>query len=74
LTRSSNDSKSRRLHLRRNGASRPDMAALTCMIVVVSGPVLVIVSGNALRQSEIEGRIAFSVDLFLNGAKVERRP
>jgi AcrR family transcriptional regulator len=60
--------------LQRNGVARADMAALTFMSMVVSGPVRMIVSGNALRQSEIEDRIAFSVDLFLNGAKVEMKP
>jgi TetR/AcrR family transcriptional regulator, mexJK operon transcriptional repressor len=59
--------------LQRNGVARPDMAALTFMSMVVSGPVRMTVSGNALRQSEIEDRIAFSVDLFLNGAKVEKK-
>jgi hypothetical protein len=53
--------------LQRHRVARADMAALTFMSMVVSGPVRVIVSGNALSQREIEDRIAYGVDLFLNG-------
>jgi TetR/AcrR family transcriptional regulator, mexJK operon transcriptional repressor len=47
----------------------PAMAANVFMSMVVSGPVRIMVSGNALSAAEIEQRIAFAVRLFLNGAR-----
>ena len=49
--------------------SEPAMAANVFMSMVVSGPVRIIVSGNALSEKEIDERIAFAVRLFLNGAR-----
>jgi TetR/AcrR family transcriptional regulator, mexJK operon transcriptional repressor len=49
--------------------AHPDMAANVFMSMVVSGPVRLIVSGNPLSQPEIDERIAFSVRLFLDGAR-----
>lgn len=45
------------------------MAANAFMSLVIGGPVRIIVSGNLMRQDEIDERIAFSVRLFLNGTK-----
>ena len=45
------------------------MAANVFMTMVVSGPVRLIVSGNAPSEKEIDERIAFAVRLFLNGAR-----
>jgi TetR/AcrR family transcriptional regulator, mexJK operon transcriptional repressor len=47
----------------------PAKAANMFMSMVVSGPVRIIVSGNALSAAEIDERIAFAVKLYLNGAK-----
>ena len=49
--------------------AQPDMAANVFMSMVVGGPVRLIVSGNPISQQEIDDRIAFSIDLFLNGIK-----
>ena len=46
----------------------PAMAARVFLSMAVSGPVRIIVSGNALDQAEIAARIAFAVRLFLSGA------
>ncbi|WP_165189683.1 TetR/AcrR family transcriptional regulator [Caulobacter soli] len=48
---------------------RPDMAANVFMSMAVSGPVRIIVSGNALDPRDIEDRIVFAVRLFLDGAR-----
>ncbi|MEY2944024.1 MAG: hypothetical protein RLY97_2038 [Pseudomonadota bacterium] len=47
----------------------PSLAANVFISMVVSGPVRIIVSGNYLDSQEMERRIAFSVNLFLNGIK-----
>jgi len=47
----------------------PLMAANVFMSMVVSGPVRIIVSGNAIPDAEIDQRIRFAVRLFLNGAR-----
>ncbi len=52
----------------------PTMAAIVFMSMVVSGPVRIIVSGNVLTQSEIDDRINYGVQLFLNGVGKEKRP
>ena len=49
--------------------AEPALAANVFMSMVVSGPVRILVSGNPLPQAEIDGRIAFAVRLFLNGAR-----
>ncbi len=53
--------------LSRHRVARPDMAALAFMSMVISGPVRIIVSGNALSQDEIDDRIGFAVQIFLHG-------
>lgn len=47
----------------------PALAARVFLSMAVSGPVRIIVSGNALDEAEIAARIAFAVRLFLNGAR-----
>ncbi|WP_295631678.1 TetR/AcrR family transcriptional regulator [Novosphingobium sp.] len=47
----------------------PAIAARVFLSMVVSGPVRIIVSGNALDEAEISARITFAVRLFLNGAR-----
>ena len=49
--------------------AEPAKAANVFMSMVVSGPVRIIVSGNVLSKAEIDERIAFAVQLFLNGAR-----
>jgi len=49
--------------------AEPAKAANVFMSMVVSGPVRIIVSGNVLSEAEIDERIAFAVQLFLNGAR-----
>jgi TetR/AcrR family transcriptional regulator, mexJK operon transcriptional repressor len=49
--------------------AEPAKAANVFMSMVVSGPVRIIVSGNVLAEEEIDERIDFAVDLFLNGAR-----
>ena len=49
--------------------AEPDQAANVFMSMVVSGPVRIIVSGNALTGPEIEERVAYAVRLFLDGAR-----
>jgi TetR/AcrR family transcriptional regulator, mexJK operon transcriptional repressor len=53
----------------RLAVAEPALAANVFMSMVVSGPVRVIVSGNPMSQTEIDARIAFAVQLFLNGAR-----
>lgn len=48
---------------------RPEMAANVFMSMVVGGPVRFIVSGHPLSEAEIEDRIAYAVNLFLNGVR-----
>ena len=52
---------------------QPEMAANVFMSMVVGGPVRILVSGNPLSQNEIDARIAFSVKLFLDGARARVR-
>ena len=47
----------------------PALAARVFLSMAVSGPVRIIVSGNALSEAEIAARITFAVRLFLNGAR-----
>lgn len=49
--------------------AEPDKAAVTFMSMVVSGPVRKIVGGGTLTDDDIDDRIGFAVDLFLNGAR-----
>jgi AcrR family transcriptional regulator len=53
---------------------RPKMAATAFMSMVVSAPVRVIVSGNRVDPADIEDRIRFSVELFLEGLKPSGSP
>jgi AcrR family transcriptional regulator len=53
---------------------RPDMAANVFMSMAVSGPVRIIVSGNALDPRDIEDRIDFAVRLFLDGLRPRYPP
>jgi TetR/AcrR family transcriptional repressor of mexJK operon len=48
----------------------PERAANVFMSMAVSGPVRILVSGNRLTRSEIEHRLQFAIDLFLNGVRV----
>lgn len=52
------------------GGTRPRMAAMVFLTMVVGGPARVIASGNRLDPREIEDRIVFSVRLFLNGIRL----
>jgi TetR/AcrR family transcriptional regulator, mexJK operon transcriptional repressor len=54
----------------RLAVTEPDKAATVFMSMVVSGPVRIIVSGNSLSEAEIDQRVAFAVQLFLNGARL----
>lgn len=47
----------------------PHLAAALFMSIVVSGPARIIVSGNYLPETEIERRVAYAIQLFLNGAR-----
>jgi TetR/AcrR family transcriptional regulator, mexJK operon transcriptional repressor len=47
----------------------PMMAANVFLSMVVSGPVRIIASGNAIEDDDLEARLAFSVRLFLQGAR-----
>ncbi|MDG2005624.1 MAG: TetR/AcrR family transcriptional regulator [Novosphingobium sp.] len=47
----------------------PNMAANVFMSMVVSGPVRFLTSGNPLRDDDLHERVAFAVQLFLEGAK-----
>lgn len=49
--------------------SDTELAANTFMSMVVGGPVRFITSGNPLPEHELQERVAFAVDLFLQGAK-----
>ena len=49
--------------------AEPELAANTFMSMVVGGPVRFITSGNPLSQKELKHRVAFAVNLFLEGAK-----
>jgi AcrR family transcriptional regulator len=49
--------------------SRTRLAANTFMSMVVGGPVRMIVSGMAPDPAEVEDRITFAVQLFLNGVR-----
>lgn len=47
----------------------PDRAAIAFLSLVVSGPARLIVAGSPLSEDEIEARISFGVELFLNGIR-----
>lgn len=47
----------------------PVMAANVFMSMVVSGPVRIIASGNVIAEDDLDARLAFSVKLFLQGAR-----
>jgi AcrR family transcriptional regulator len=47
----------------------PLMAANTFMSMVVAGPVRFILAASPLPKKELDKRVAFGVQLFLNGAK-----
>lgn len=53
----------------RLAVTEPLKAANVFMSMVVSGPVRFITSGNPLPDEELDERIAFAVDLFLQGAR-----
>ena len=46
-----------------------EKATVVFMSMVVSGPVRIIVSGNPLPEAELEDRIRYAVQLFLDGAR-----
>ncbi|HKA15183.1 MAG TPA: TetR/AcrR family transcriptional regulator [Myxococcota bacterium] len=56
----------------RLSATDPVMAATVFMSMVVGGPVRMIVSGQRLPSRQIEARLAFAVQLFLDGARARR--
>ncbi|WP_317931923.1 TetR/AcrR family transcriptional regulator [Halioxenophilus sp. WMMB6] len=45
----------------------PDKAATAFLSLVVGGPARLIVMGGTMDEAEVESRVQFSVDLFLNG-------
>lgn len=47
----------------------PELAAMTFMSMVVGGPVRFITSGNPLAEADLDKRVAFAVELFLEGAR-----
>lgn len=47
----------------------PRRAAVAFMSLVVGGPARLIISGGQLAEDEIESRVGFSVQLFLNGVR-----
>jgi len=47
----------------------PELAATTFMSMVVGGPVRFITSGNPLTDADLDKRVAFAVNLFLEGAR-----
>lgn len=49
--------------------TEPERAAGAFLSVVVGSAARIIISGNPLSQDEIEARIDFGVDLFLNGIR-----
>lgn len=53
-------------------ATRPHMAAIAFLSVVVSGPLRILTSGNKLAAKDIEDRITFSVGLFLDGVRTRK--
>lgn len=53
----------------RLAVAEPEKAAVLFMSMVVSAPVRVIVAGQDLPEAEIDERLRFAVDLFLNGAR-----
>ena len=48
----------------------PERAAIGFLSLVVSGPARMIVAGSPPSDEEIEARISFGVELFLNGIRV----
>jgi TetR/AcrR family transcriptional regulator, mexJK operon transcriptional repressor len=54
----------------RLAVAEPDRTARVFMSMVVSGPVRVILSGNRLTRAEIEDRLQFAIQLFLDGVRV----
>ncbi len=53
----------------RLAVDNPGMAAVIFMSMVIGGPVSLIVSGNPLPREQLKERVAFGVNLFLEGAK-----
>ena len=53
----------------RLAVAEPEKAANLFMAMVVTGPVRVIVAGQDLPEAEIDERLRYAVDLFLNGAR-----
>lgn len=51
---------------------RPVMAATLFMSMVVGGPVRMLAAGQTLPDDEIEARVDFAVDLFLDGVRPRR--
>ncbi len=47
----------------------PERAAVAFLSLVVGGPARLIISGGTLSEEEIESRVEFSVQLFLNGIR-----
>lgn len=53
--------------LKKINVTEPQRAASAFLSLVVGGPARMIVSGNALDETETEAHIRFAVDLFLRG-------
>ena len=53
----------------RLAVAEPEKAATLFMSMVVSAPARVIIAGADLPEAEIDERLHFAVDLFLNGAR-----
>lgn len=53
----------------RLAVAEPEKAATLFMSMVVSAPARVIIAGADLPEAEIDERLRFAVDLFLNGAR-----
>lgn len=53
----------------RLAVKEPEKAATLFMSLVVTGPVRVIIAGADLPTEEIDERLRYAVDLFLNGVK-----
>lgn len=53
----------------RLAVKEPEKAATLFMSMVVTGPVRVIIAGQDLPEAEIDERLRYAVDLFLNGVK-----
>ncbi len=53
----------------RINVTQPKRAAFAFMSLVVGGPARLLTAGNRLDNEEIETRIHFTVELFLNGIR-----